>query len=279
MDRGPRWARVHPRLHPHVAGAARLVGLGRPPGHSARNDLPARLGSVQHLRLWLLGAADDRGAQHRARLPAGQARELRHRRAALRVSPADQCVAAHVEGVVHLDRPGAAALRAAAAGLAARRRPAPRRVLGHAAARSGRLLGRHPASVGLLHHRAAPARLRHDPAGHQARPRGPGAVHDLGRRRAPPRGLSVTRLGHRASAGGAGRRGGALRRPGIAAGRGLAGRRRSVPARRLGDPPPLSPPRRLGLRIRESQLPGRRRHRRSHRGPAPRRRARGRGRD
>ena len=59
---------------------------------------------------------------------------------------------------------------------------APLRRVDHRPAGAGRLLGRHPAAVGLLADGAAPARLRPRPSGDRARPGRPGPVHDLGGR-------------------------------------------------------------------------------------------------
>ncbi len=75
MAQAAQWIRAagraggEPRLHPDLAGHVRRVALGRPAGHPARADLPAGLVPAQHLRLGLLGPADDRGARHR-QLPA-----------------------------------------------------------------------------------------------------------------------------------------------------------------------------------------------------------------
>ena len=65
--------------------------------------------------------------------------------------------------------PGRAAGRAAAL-----------RGLDHRPAGAGRLLGRHPAALGVLADRPAPARLPPRPPDHRARPGGPGPVHGQG---------------------------------------------------------------------------------------------------
>ncbi len=74
----------------------------------------------------------------------------------------------------------AARARAAAGAGGAPRGPAPLRRLDHRPAGAGRLLGRHPAALGLLADRAAPARLRARSPGDPARAGRPGPVHDLG---------------------------------------------------------------------------------------------------
>ena len=83
-------------------------------------------------------------------------------------------------------RPGPARLRPArAAGPAAARRPVgrdpPLRRLDPGPAGEGRLLGRHPAALGVLADRPAPARLRAEPPGHRARPGRAGLASPSGR--------------------------------------------------------------------------------------------------
>ena len=73
--------RGDPRVHPDLAGPVRPVVVGRPAGHPARADLPAVLVPAQHLRLGLLGAADDRGAGRGPVVPPRAAHRDLHRRA------------------------------------------------------------------------------------------------------------------------------------------------------------------------------------------------------
>src|SRR5215471_7424565 len=89
------------------------------------------------------------------------------------------------------------------------------RGMDHRAAGEGRLLGRHPAALGLLADRPASARLRARPPGDQARAGRAGAVHHhrghAGRPGAAAGSLPVTGVGHRAGRRRAGRRGPAAR--------------------------------------------------------------------
>ncbi len=76
-----------PGVHPDLDGHVRRVVLGRPAGHPARADLPAVLVPAEHLRLGLLGPADDRGPG-RGQLPAPvPAAAVQHRRTAHRRHP------------------------------------------------------------------------------------------------------------------------------------------------------------------------------------------------
>ena len=137
-------------------------------------------------------------------------------------------------------------------------------------------MGRHPAAVGVLAHGAQRARLSDRPSGDARRPRRP-------RRRSSSRSgdqrrleacqspvwdtaLAIDRARRR-------RRG--ARRPGPRA-RGATGcsaEEIRVP-RRLGRAPPRARARRLGLRVRQRQLPRHRRHGRGGARAAPRRRTR-----
>ena len=87
LDHGPRRHRGDPRVHPDLAGPVRPVVLGRPAGHAARADLPAGLVPAERLRLGLLGPADDRPADRRRLAPPGPVAAVRPRRAARRRRP------------------------------------------------------------------------------------------------------------------------------------------------------------------------------------------------
>ena len=111
---------------------------------------------------------------------------------------------------------------------------APLRRVDHRPAGEGRLLGRHPAALGVLADGAEPARLRARPPRHgQGHRRARPVHHHRGHSRrpgAPPGGVPVAGLGHRADHDRAGRRGPAARRP-------VADPSRPLGARR-GDPRP-----------------------------------------
>ena len=83
---GPRAGRHRrqPGLHPDLAGPLRLVEVGRPARTAAGDHLLPQVVPAQHLRLRLLGAADDRAADRRLREAPRAARALRPRRAAHR---------------------------------------------------------------------------------------------------------------------------------------------------------------------------------------------------
>ena len=143
-------------------------------------------------------------------------------------------------------------------------------------------MGRHPAAVGLLADGAAPARLPDRPPG-DARRRSRASTRFTVVRGRPllARGLPVAGVGH-----GAGDDRAARRRRAraddpalVRAADWLLDEEVRVP-RRLDGAPPAARARRLGLRVRERQLPRHRRHRRGGARAAPRRasgpRARGR---
>ena len=255
-------ARTRARLHPHLAGDVRRVAVAAGAGATARADAAAVLGAALDLRLRLLGAPDRRGAVDRAGAAADADAPFRTRRAA-RLSAVDAR-----EGP-HGDRAGARARRPCARGVpAGRGAAAPRSgafargALDRAPAGGRRLVGRHPAAVGLLADRPAPARIPDRPPADEGRPRRPGALHDRGRAQPPPGGVPVAGLGHGARDRRARRRGHAGRRSGARAGRRLADRRTDPDQRRLGGAPAGAAPGRLVVRVRQRLLPRRRRHRR-----------------
>ena len=151
---------AQPGVHPDLVGAVRAVVVGRAAGPAAGGDAAAAVVPAEHLRLRLLGPPDDRAADDR-RPPTGRCRplpftldELRTggarppRRRRGRRAGASSCSTAccTATSAAHCGR-----LRAA--GDAPGRRVDPRPPGGR------RLVGRHPAAVGLLAARAAPARL------------------------------------------------------------------------------------------------------------------------
>ena len=174
-----------------------------------------------------------------------------------------------------LARPGPRVrrLRAAAVRAPAPARAGARRALDRAPPGGGRLLGRHPAAVGVLADGAAPLRLPARSPGHEARPRRARAVHDRGPRRparvGAPAGpsrrleacqspvwdtaLAIVALG---DAGLSGEHPAIVRAAEWLLAEEVTGRGDWAVAR------PAADARRLGLRVRERQLPRRRRHRR-----------------
>ena len=186
--------RVHPRgrghrgdpgVHPDLAGPVRAVAVGRPAGAPARAHVPAPVGPLNIY---------DFGCWARQTVVAltvvGTHRPVRdrpdHPRRADRAGrpPARRRPVARRPGTAaSRARPPAAPLRAAAAPLAAPPRPGPGRALDRPAPGGRRLVGRHPAAVGVLADRPAPAGLRPRPPGH-ARPAWPGWTPSRDRRRA-----------------------------------------------------------------------------------------------
>ena len=119
-----------------------------------------------------------------AHRPVHDAR-LRHRRAEERSRRTAAGAAQHLGGPLPGARPGAQALRAPAGQVPAPGRPATGRALDPAAPGGGRLLGRHPAAVGVLADRAL--RLQGyalDHPVHAGGPRRPRRLHHRRRRRA-----------------------------------------------------------------------------------------------
>ena len=120
-------------------------------------------------------------------------------------------------------RPGAGVVRGPHRPARARARARLRGALDHRPPGARRLLGRHPAAVGLVADRARLPRARAGVALPQPRARGLEALPGRGRRPAPARGVPVAGVGHRPGAPGPqGRRG--------------PGRRAGAPARRRVDP-------------------------------------------
>ncbi len=122
----------------------------------------------------------------------------RHRGVGRGPRPGHAPPAHHLGRTVRPSRPVPPRLRATTAP-----RPAPilarrGRTLDPQAPGGGRLLGGHPATVGLLAHGLAPAGLCPGPPGDAGRARRPGRVHHRRRRRAAHRGLPVARVGYRA---------------------------------------------------------------------------------
>ena len=250
---------------------------------AARADLPARVVPAQRLRLGLLGPADHRAADHRRRRCGRSARcrsaldELHDRRAG---QPAKAGAGAagrlgrvfqRLDRALHgYERHGRGPAGCARSG---RRDPALRRV-DHRPAGGRRLLGRHPAAVGVLADRAAPARLRARPPGDRGAawpawtgsPSGEddpdGPVRRLEACQSPVWDTALAVIALR-------RRRPARRPPGAGRAAELAARRGDPRPRRLGGAPARARAGRLGVRVRQRQLPRHRRHRRGRAGAAP----------
>ncbi|CAK7279487.1 hypothetical protein SGPA1_10265 [Streptomyces misionensis JCM 4497] len=256
--------------------------VGRPAGDAAGADLVPEVDAAEHLRLRLLGPADDRAAHHRLGQASGAPGALRPGRTAHRPGRPQPGQAHRAAGQLgrRLPAPGQGAPAAAQGGPA----PGPqgrderRRPLDHRAAGERRLLGRHPAPGRVLDHRPAPARLRPRTPGAARGTRLAGPVRRVARgRRADDRGVPVPGVGHLPRHHRAGRRRTARRPPATGEGGRLAARRGDRPARRLVRTPPPTAAGRLGVRVPQRQLPGHRRHRRglprAAPGPPPRPRA------
>ena len=130
-------------------------------------DLLPEVDAAQHLRLRLLGPADDRAADRGLGEAPGAARAVPDRRAAHRPGAAEPSAARWPAGQLgrafqRLDRALHAYRRVALQPLR-RAAMSSARPLDRRAAGERRLLGRHPAAGRLLAHRAAPARLRPGP--------------------------------------------------------------------------------------------------------------------
>ena len=202
-------------LHAHLDGAVRALVVARPPGDAARGHAPAAVVTRQHLRLRVLGAPDGRRAHRRRCVPSGARPRGRHRRAADWIDAAPAAVAPMVgvvgirrfsAGLFSSPRPGPARIRTASVPAAAARRARGGGALDRRPPGGRRVVGRHPAAVGLLPDRAAPPRLPDRPSRDGGRPRRPRHVHARGRREPPARGVPVAGVGHRARRRGAGRR-------------------------------------------------------------------------
>ena len=161
-----------------------------------------------------------------------------------------------LDKALHRYRP----VKSAAAG-----RAAALRRLDHRPAGEGRLLGRHPAAVGVLADGAEHARLRRNPPDHGQGPGGPGPVHALrglpGRPDAQLRRVPGAGLGHRPDDGRARRRGTASRSSRAGERRAVGPRRGDPRAGRLAGAQAEAGPGRLVVLVRERRLPRQRRHR------------------
>ena len=120
---------------------------------------------AQHLRLRMLGAPDHRSTDDRGGSPAVSPAWLRSRRAAGWEAAGGAQASHDVGGTFSAPRSHAPPLREEAD-----RAPAPARTAGrcrvdHSSPGGRRLLGRHPAPVGLLADGPAPARLPNGPPG------------------------------------------------------------------------------------------------------------------
>ena len=114
----------------------------------------------------------------------------------------------------------------------------------------------------------APAGLSAGPPGDAGRPGRPGGLRHPRRPGPAPGGLPVAGVGHRPGDGGPVRCRRRPRRPGPGRRRPVARRRGDHHPGRLGGTPPAAGARRLGLRVRQRQLPRHRRHGRGRPGPA-----------
>ena len=270
-----RRRRAEPRLHADVALAARPLVVEGGADAAARADPAPGAGAALDLRVRLLGTPDDRRALGRhgaralarrsasastscaraARLPVGRADDLWGRAFVAR-------------------RPRRPRLRPPTGRPAAPARAPDRRALDRRAAGARRLVGRDPAAVGLVDRRAARARLPARPSRARAGARRARQLHDRRREGPARRGLPVARLGHGARGDRAARRRprpGATRRSSAPASG--SSRRRSARAGDWAVRRPELAAGRLPVRVRERELPRRRRHGR-HRARAAARRAR-----
>src|SRR6185437_11481752 len=125
-------------------------------------DLPTPVVPAQRVRLGVLGAADRGTADRRGQPAPVPAAAVRRGRAAYRGAAGPARSTVDMGRRVPAAGPGAALLRAAPGTGAAPAGPAPGRRMDPRAPGGRRFLGRHPAAVGLLAARPAPARV---PAG------------------------------------------------------------------------------------------------------------------
>src|SRR5690606_34067582 len=141
---------THAGVHPDLVGAVRAVLLGGRAVAAPGTDLPAAAGAAQRLRRRLLGAADDRPARRAlGAATASRARRARARAARQRAGP-EAPAPQRLGPRVHRPRQGVARVRAAAAEAVAVPRVAAVRRMGRGTPGARRLVGRHPAAVGLL---------------------------------------------------------------------------------------------------------------------------------
>ena len=294
--RGPcRWAspgpgaRFHPRtrrnrpganVHAHLARPLRPVELGRAPGDAAGADAPARLGALQHLSLFFLGARHHRSAAAADERPAGAAGARRGaaRRAARSGGSATAAARRHRPALPR-DRHRPARLPPPAVPPVPPARPQGGRTMDPRPPGGGRKLGRDPAAVGVFADSAERARPSTRPPragegsrGHarplDASPRG---------REGAGAGVFVPGLGYGALAARAARVGRRAVRFDGGAGRTVAAAGGDPRSRRLVRAGPRRGTERMGVRVRERSLSRRRRHggRRSGATGAGNRRCRG----
>ena len=267
------------------------MGLGRPSGAAARDHVPAPLGAAQHLRLRLLGPSDGRGPDRGDGPPAGPAAAVCRRRAAgsrAPVTPGPAAAAAE-PAPTGASLPAVCAPPPAGSWLStasctatndspAGSSPAPSSAgplcSGPSSGSSG---ARRPTASGEASSR--PSSTRSSPCTCRATPRPSGDP-------APPWRASTTSPSTTTGAGGsrpASRLCGTPPwpwsrsptpasipniRPSRAAARWLLARGDHGRGR-LGGAPARAGARRLGVRVRQRQLPRHRRHRRGGAGPAP----------
>ena len=170
--------RTHSRVHPAVVGAVRHLVVGRAAGPPARADLLPDLVPVQCVRLGLLGAADHRPPHDRGIVPAGAAARRLARRDQERSPQATATSALVVEGPVRTDRRTAARIRTPSPPAAAPGGAPARNRMDHPPTGSRRVVGRHPAAVGLLDDRPEPHGLLGRSPRHASGLRRTGRVHD-----------------------------------------------------------------------------------------------------
>ncbi len=250
------------RLHEDLARAVRSVPVvGRAVVAAGDRRLPT-VDAVQSVRLRVLGARHGGAADDR-RVEAACARAGRRRRRDLRAGHRTRCEARDgAAALADVRRAAAEAVRAAAASAAARAGPGARGAMGDRTARGRRKLGRHPAAVGVFAHCAQCdglfARSSRDAQGH----RGDASLHHRRRRGLALPGVHVAGMGHgvgraRARARGSGRdASGDAPRGELDAARADPRRR----ARRLAHEVRGNARQRLGVRVRQRRVSGRRRH-------------------
>ena len=125
--------------------------------------------------------------------------------------------------------------------------------------------------MGVFADGAEPARVRRGPPGDAQGHRGLGPLHDPRRARAAAGGVSVPCVGHRPGDDRAARRRAARGPSGAGEGRRLGAGGGDHQSRRLVGAASARGARRLGVRVRQRRLPGRRRHRRGGARAEPRR--------
>ncbi len=265
-------------LHEALAGGPGPLPLVGAPGAAARDDPAATARAHVALPLRELGAGDLRGADGRPHAqpdlpPAGRARRAVPRAPRRRAGAPSEDAGALDAGAEQ--QPEArASLQPAPDPVAAAPGRGPGGALDLRAPGGGRLVGRHPAPVGLLDPGPPRARLPPRPPGDRARPgRVRGGLRPRPRRRRAPAhpGVPVAGVGHGAGGDRAGRRRGGARRPGAGRLGRLAPRQGGDGLRRLAPRAAARAPRGLVVRVRQRELPRHRRHGRGPARPPPRR--------